>query len=117
MVHIGNRWDEILKNEFESEYYKSIRDFIFSVSLSDKGLYMLKTIALPIPSSANERMSKIFENSPLIPRYSEPKVLIKTVRLKKLKNIPTIWHIKPIVALRATLSVLDFDILFLHHFM
>ena len=28
MVHIGNRWDEILKNEFESEYYKSIREFL-----------------------------------------------------------------------------------------
>lgn len=28
MVHIGNRWDEILKNEFESDYYKSIREFL-----------------------------------------------------------------------------------------
>ena len=28
MIHIGNRWDEILKNEFESEYYKSIREFL-----------------------------------------------------------------------------------------
>lgn len=28
MVHIGNRWDEILKNEFESEYYKNIRTFL-----------------------------------------------------------------------------------------
>ncbi len=28
MVHIGNRWDEILKNEFESEYYKNIREFL-----------------------------------------------------------------------------------------
>lgn len=28
MVHIGNRWDEILKNEFESEYYKNIRAFL-----------------------------------------------------------------------------------------
>ncbi len=28
MVHIGNRWDEILKNEFKSEYYKNIRAFL-----------------------------------------------------------------------------------------
>lgn len=28
MVHIGNRWDEILKEEFESEYYKNIRAFL-----------------------------------------------------------------------------------------
>ncbi|MBR3888804.1 MAG: uracil-DNA glycosylase [Clostridia bacterium] len=28
MVHIGNRWDEILKSEFESEYYKNIRTFL-----------------------------------------------------------------------------------------
>lgn len=28
MVHIGNRWDEILKSEFESEYYKNIRAFL-----------------------------------------------------------------------------------------
>lgn len=28
MVHIGNRWDEILKDEFESEYYKNIRNFL-----------------------------------------------------------------------------------------
>ena len=28
MVHIGNRWDEILKNEFKSDYYKNIRQFL-----------------------------------------------------------------------------------------
>ena len=28
MVLIGNDWDEILKEEFQSEYYKKIREFL-----------------------------------------------------------------------------------------
>lgn len=28
MVHIGNDWDEILKGEFEKEYYKNLREFL-----------------------------------------------------------------------------------------
>lgn len=28
MVHLGNDWDEILKGEFDKEYYKSIRNFL-----------------------------------------------------------------------------------------
>lgn len=28
MVHIGNDWDEILKGEFDKEYYKNIREFL-----------------------------------------------------------------------------------------
>ena len=28
MVNIGNKWDEILKEEFESDYYKKIREFL-----------------------------------------------------------------------------------------
>lgn len=28
MVHIGNTWDDILKEEFETEYYKKIREFL-----------------------------------------------------------------------------------------
>lgn len=28
MVNIGNKWDEILKDEFEKDYYKSIREFL-----------------------------------------------------------------------------------------
>lgn len=27
MVHIGNGWDEILKDEFKSEYYLKLREF------------------------------------------------------------------------------------------
>ena len=30
MVHIGNDWDEILKGEFSSEYYLSLREFLKS---------------------------------------------------------------------------------------
>ncbi len=28
MVHIGNDWDDILKGEFEKEYYKKLREFL-----------------------------------------------------------------------------------------
>ena len=28
MVNIGNKWDEILKEEFEKDYYKKIREFL-----------------------------------------------------------------------------------------
>lgn len=28
MVHIGNDWDDILKGEFEKEYYKNLREFL-----------------------------------------------------------------------------------------
>ncbi len=28
MVHIGNDWDEILKNEFNSDYYLALREFL-----------------------------------------------------------------------------------------
>lgn len=28
MVHIGNDWDEILRGEFEKEYYKNLREFL-----------------------------------------------------------------------------------------
>ena len=28
MVHIGNDWDDILKNEFKSEYYLKLREFL-----------------------------------------------------------------------------------------
>ena len=28
MVKLGNNWDEILKDEFEKDYYKKIREFL-----------------------------------------------------------------------------------------
>ena len=28
MVHIGNDWDVILKDEFNSDYYKRLREFL-----------------------------------------------------------------------------------------
>ncbi len=30
MVHIGNSWDELLKEEFSSDYYKTLRKFLVS---------------------------------------------------------------------------------------
>ena len=28
MVHIGNKWDDLLKSEFQSEYYLKLREFL-----------------------------------------------------------------------------------------
>ena len=28
MVHIGNSWDEILKGEFDKDYYLKLREFL-----------------------------------------------------------------------------------------
>ena len=30
MVHIGNDWDELLKGEFDKEYYQNLRKFLAS---------------------------------------------------------------------------------------
>ena len=30
MVNIGNDWDEILKGEFEKEYYRKLRAFLIN---------------------------------------------------------------------------------------
>ena len=30
MVNLGNDWDELLKDEFEKEYYKKLREFLIS---------------------------------------------------------------------------------------
>ena len=45
---------------------------------------MRYTNALPIPNSAKLRMVRIFENNPLIPKYSAPNELVKMVRHIKL---------------------------------
>ena len=30
MVNLGNDWDEVLKNEFEKEYYQKLRKFLIA---------------------------------------------------------------------------------------
>ena len=30
MVYLGNDWDEVIGGEFESDYYKALRDFLKS---------------------------------------------------------------------------------------
>ena len=40
MKLIGNDWDNILSNEFESEYYANLRDFL-NVEYSSKVIYPL----------------------------------------------------------------------------
>ena len=36
MVHIGNDWDEVLKAEFESEYYLNLREFLKKEYFTEK---------------------------------------------------------------------------------
>lgn len=60
MVHIGNDWDEILKDEFASENYKKIREFL-------KGEYANYTVYPP--------MDKIFTAFKKTP-YGEIKAVI-----------------------------------------
>ncbi len=38
MVNIGNDWDELLKNEFEKEYYKNLRNFL-KLEYKNKRIY------------------------------------------------------------------------------
>ena len=60
MVNLGNDWDKILENEFQKDYYKSIRAFL-------KNEYFSRTIFPP--------MHDIFNALKYTP-YSEAKVVI-----------------------------------------
>ena len=60
MVNLGNEWDEILSNEFQKDYYKSIRAFL-------KSEYFTRTIFPP--------MHDIF-NALKYTSYNETKVVI-----------------------------------------
>jgi uracil-DNA glycosylase len=60
MVNLGNDWDEILENEFQKDYYKSIRAFL-------KNEYFSRTVFPP--------MHDIFNALKYTP-YSEAKVVI-----------------------------------------
>ena len=66
--------------------YNNIKDDIFFLSFCASGLYRLKTIAFPIPNSANDNIVRILVKSPFTPKYSAPKILIKTVLVKKFRK-------------------------------
>jgi len=48
--------------------YRFINDFIWTIFLSLSGLYNEKTIAEPIPNSANDRILSRLVNNPLSPK-------------------------------------------------
>ena len=41
MVHIGNEWDELLKGEFEKEYYLKLRKFLAYEYKHARRMYIL----------------------------------------------------------------------------
>ena len=61
-------------------------DFICSMLFSANGLYKLKAIADPMPSSVKDSMDIILVNKPFAPRYVTPINLINIVLLIKLKT-------------------------------
>ena len=82
----------------------------FAVSPSAIGLYKSYMIALPKPNSARDKMVKILENSPSMPKYSAPRTLIKNVlHTNETINIIT-WVIIETAAFKDAFFVLDIDL-------
>lgn len=65
MVHIGNDWDELLKAEFESEYYLSLREFL-------KSEYFSKTVYPPMNDIYNALKYTSFENTRVVILGQDP---------------------------------------------
>jgi hypothetical protein len=63
------------------------------MSLLRSGSYMLKTIAEPIPSSANDKTVIILLNNPLTPKYSALRIRTNIIRTTKFRTKMTIWLI------------------------
>ena len=65
MVHIGNDWDKLLKAEFESEYYLSLREFL-------KSEYFSKTVYPPMNDIYNALKYTSFENTRVVILGQDP---------------------------------------------
>ena len=68
--------------------YSDSKEQTLFVSFSAIGLYILYTIAFPIPNSDNDNICKMDMNKLLSPKYSEPNFFIITVLIIKGKRIP-----------------------------
>ena len=65
-----------MKFDIATLEFESFKEFLldnFVSSCVARGLYILKTIAVPNPKSAKESICKISLKTPFIPRYSTPK--------------------------------------------
>jgi len=65
MVHLGNDWDGLLKNEFEKPYYLSIRQFL-------KSEYSTRTIFPPMHDIFNALKFTPFENTKVVILGQDP---------------------------------------------
>lgn len=59
MIHIGNDWDEILKDEWEKPYYLKLREFL-------KSEYKTKTVYPPMNDIFNALKYTSFENTKVV---------------------------------------------------
>lgn len=64
-----------------------------------------------MPNSVKDKIVRIFENKPLIPKYSVDKNLIKKLRAIKLNSNVKTWHINATEALSMDLEKLLFIML------
>ena len=65
MVHLGNDWDEILKDEFQKPYYLQIRQFL-------KGEYSTRTVFPPMHDIFNALKYTPFENTKVVILGQDP---------------------------------------------
>ena len=65
MVHIGNDWDNLLKNEFESEYYLKLREFL-------KNAYFSTTVYPPMEDIFNALKYTSYENTRVVILGQDP---------------------------------------------
>ena len=65
MVHIGNDWDNLLKAEFESEYYLKLREFL-------KAEYFSTTVYPPMEDIFNALKYTSYENTRVVILGQDP---------------------------------------------
>ncbi len=65
MVHIGNDWDEILKGEFDKEYYITLREFL-------KAEYFTKKVYPPMNDIFNALKYTSYENTRVVILGQDP---------------------------------------------
>ncbi len=65
MVHIGNDWDEILKGEFDKEYYLTLREFL-------KAEYFTKKVYPPMNDIFNALKYTSYENTRVVILGQDP---------------------------------------------
>ena len=65
MVHIGNDWDEVLRDEFKKEYYLKLREFL-------KAEYFTKTVYPPMNDIFNALKMTSYEDTRVVILGQDP---------------------------------------------